>query len=82
MRGWGQVLPARASKKTFAYLGTYAWYRVRAWIRHKHPKRNWKWLRRHYGGNGRWAHTGIELYDPGSVPIVQYRYRDVSIPSP
>jgi RNA-directed DNA polymerase len=82
MRGWAMYFRHGASKKTFAYLGAYAWHRVRAWIRHKHPRRSWKWLRRHYGGNGRWVHEGIELYDPAGVPIVRYRYRGANIPSP
>jgi RNA-directed DNA polymerase len=82
MRGWVMYFRHGASKKTFAYLGAYAWYRVRAWIRYKHPKRTWKWLRHHYGHDGRWAHEEVVLFNPEAVPIVRYRYRGANIPTP
>jgi len=36
------------SKDTFAYLHQFAWLRVVRWLRRKHHRAKWGWLRRHY----------------------------------
>ena len=36
------------SKATFSYLDTFAWRRVVGWLRRKHHRASWSWLRRHY----------------------------------
>ncbi|MFL4909516.1 group II intron maturase-specific domain-containing protein [Streptomyces sp. MMS24-I2-30] len=42
LRGWAAYFRYGASKRTFAYLGWYAWWRVIYWIRRKHPHMTWK----------------------------------------
>jgi RNA-directed DNA polymerase len=37
-----------ANASTFDYLNAFSWRRVVNWLGHKHPRANWKWLRRRY----------------------------------
>ena len=52
------------------------------WIRAKHPKANWTWLRRRYFGKDRISQAGVTLFRPDSVPVTRYRYRGSKIPTP
>ena len=63
------------SKATFDYLNAFSWRRVVNWLRHKHPRANWKWLRRRY--LPRWWPTegNTTMFDPGAVRITWARYR-------
>jgi RNA-directed DNA polymerase len=75
LRGWTNYFRHGVSKATFSYLRAYTWARVVNWLRHKHPRANWKWLRRRYLP-GWWPTEGDEsLFDPGAVPITWARYR-------
>lgn len=57
------------------YLRAYTWARVVNWPRHKHPRANWKWLRRRYLP-GWWPTEGdVTLFDPNAVAITYARYR-------
>jgi RNA-directed DNA polymerase len=82
LQGWANYFRHGASSATFAYLGHYSWLRVSRWMRNKHPKRGWKWLRRHYTTNG-WEpeQGGVALLNPATIKIVRYRYRGTAIPS-
>jgi RNA-directed DNA polymerase len=63
------------SKATFGYLRAYVWHRVVGWLRRKHPRTNWKWLRRRYLP-GWWPTEGeATLFDPNAVAISYTRYR-------
>jgi hypothetical protein len=55
------------SKRTFGYLGQFTWNRVLRWLRRKHPKASWGWLRRRY--LPRWwpTHGNTELLRCGQV---------------
>jgi RNA-directed DNA polymerase len=64
LRGWAAYFRYGASKKTFAYLGWYAWWRVIYWIRRKHPHLTWKQIRRRYYGADRICEDGYTLYNP------------------
>jgi RNA-directed DNA polymerase len=77
-----QLLQARVSKATFNYLRAFVWRRVVCWLRHKHPRASWKWLRRHY--LPRWWPTDgeVTLVNPGAVVVSRYRYRAGRIPTP
>jgi RNA-directed DNA polymerase len=56
--------------------------RVTRWLRRKHPKANWRWLKRRYLP-GWWPTDGeMVLYDPGAVRIEYTRYRGAKIPTP
>ena len=75
LRGWTNYFRHGVSKATFGYLRAYVWARVVNWLRHKHPRANWKWLRRHYLP-GWWPTEGdVSLFDPNAVPITWARYR-------
>jgi RNA-directed DNA polymerase len=82
LRGWCAYFHHGVSSRTFSYLDHYAFWRVVGWLRRKHPKANWRTLRRrHLPG---WQPTGTQtaLYRPRSVRIVRYRYRGQKIATP
>ena len=84
LRGWTTYFRHGVSKDTFAYLHQYTWERVVHWLRRKHRRANWGWLRRRYLANGWWPeHEGMALFDCRSVPVTRYRYRyrGTAIPS-
>jgi RNA-directed DNA polymerase len=70
------------SKRTFDYLGQFTWNRVLRWLRRKHPKASWGWLRRRY--LPRWwpTHGKTELLRCGHMVVRRYRYRGAQIPTP
>jgi RNA-directed DNA polymerase len=75
LRGWTNYFRHGVSKATFGYLRAYTWARVVNWLRRKHPRANWKWLRRRY--LPRWWPTegDATMFDPGAVAISYTRYR-------
>jgi hypothetical protein len=60
LRGWAAYFRYGASKKTFSYLGWYAWWRMIYWIRRKHPHLTWKQIRRRYYGTDRMNRPGSD----------------------
>jgi RNA-directed DNA polymerase len=66
LRGWCAYFRGGVSGRTFSYLRAYSWRRVTCWLRRKHPKANWRWLKRRY--LPRWWPTDGDavLYNPGS----------------
>lgn len=76
LRGWSTYFRYDASKRTLAYVDNFAWWRVFRWLRKKHPKRTWTYLKRRYCG-GRWTigEGGLELFRPSKVKVERYRYR-------
>jgi len=83
LRGWTNYFRHGVSKDTFAYLHQFTWLRVVRWLRQKHRRANWGWLRRHYLANAWWPeHDGEALFDCRAVPVTRYRYRGAAIPSP
>jgi RNA-directed DNA polymerase len=82
LRGWCNYFRHGVSKATFQYLTAFAWRRVTVWLRRKHPRVNWKWLRRHYLP-GWWPTEGqATMFNPSTVPVTRYRYRGYNISSP
>jgi RNA-directed DNA polymerase len=82
LRGWTSYFKHGVSKATFGYLRAFVWQRVVCWLRHKHPRASWKWLRRRYLP-GWWPTDGeVSLVNPGAVVVSRYRYRADRIPSP
>ena len=79
--GLGDHFRHAAAKRTFDYLGYYAWWRVGRWLRKKHPRLNWKQIRRRYTNDGT-SQKGLVLFNPGSVSVTRYRYRGARIPNP
>ena len=81
LRGWTNYFRHGVSKSTFGYLRAFVWRRVVNWLRRKHPKGNWRELRRRYLPEW-WPTDGaVKLFDPGAVPVTRYRYRGGRIPS-
>ena len=71
------------SKRTFAYLGYYTWWRVIRWIRKKHPRMTWKQVGRRYGPlPGQPQDNGMVLYNPATMRVIRYRYRGSKIATP
>ncbi|WP_395292928.1 group II intron reverse transcriptase/maturase [Kitasatospora hibisci] len=83
LRGWCAYFRPGVSSATFQYLTSYVWGRVIWWLRRKHPRMNWKDLRRRFCGGGWWpASEERELFSPAKVGTTRYRYRGSVIPSP
>lgn len=83
LRGWTNYFRHGVSKATFGYLHQFTWERVVGWLRRKHRRANWKWLRRRYLANAWWPeHDGIALFDCRAVPVTRYRYRGAAITTP
>jgi len=83
LRGWTNYFRHGVSKATFHYLNHYTWRRVIGWLRRKHLRANWKFLRRRYCDNG-WqiGQDGVALFDTRAVSVTRYRYRGQRIPTP
>jgi RNA-directed DNA polymerase len=82
LRGWAAYLRYGVSKKTFAYLGYWAWWRMLGWIRRKHPNLTWKQLRRRYFGADRIGEDGLVLFNPAKMRVQRYRFRGAQISTP
>jgi RNA-directed DNA polymerase len=82
LRGWANHFRHAVAKRTFSYLGYYAWWRVGRWLRKKHPRLTWKQINRRYTKDGSFHHQGIALLNPASISVTRYRYRGSKIPTP
>jgi RNA-directed DNA polymerase len=82
LRGWCAYFKHGVSKRTFSYLGAFAWRRVVLWLRKRHQGLNWATLRRRHLCNWEIRDGGVELYRPATVPVTRYRYRGARIPTP
>ena len=82
LRGWANYFRHGVSADTFDYLNAFSWRRVINWLRHKHPRASWKWLRRRYLPRWRPTEGDVSLFNPTTVAIVRYRYRGTRIPTP
>jgi RNA-directed DNA polymerase len=83
LRGWTNYFRHGVSKATFGYLHQYTWLRVVGWLRRKHRRANWKWLRRRYLANAWWPeHDGMAMFDCRATPVTRYRYRGAAIDTP
>ncbi len=82
LRGWTNYFRHGVSKATFSYLRAFTWRRVVCWLRHKHYRVSWRWLRRRY--LPRWWPTDgeVTLFNPSGVAVTRYTYRATRIPSP
>lgn len=82
LRGWAAYFRYGVSKKTFSYLGWYAWWRMIGWIRRKHPHLTWKQIRRRYYGADRITEDDVTLYNPAKMRVERYRFRGQQICTP
>jgi RNA-directed DNA polymerase len=81
LRGWANYFRHGVSAATFDYLNAYSWRRVVIWLRKKHRRGNWAWLRRRYLPGWRPTDGTVTLFNPTSVAITRYRYRGTRIPT-
>jgi RNA-directed DNA polymerase len=85
LRGWCNYFRYGVSAATFHYLDEFTWRRVTLWLRKRHPRINWKALRRRYlTGRPGWrpSENGTTLFAPHHVPVIRYRWRGYRIPTP
>jgi RNA-directed DNA polymerase len=82
LRGWANYFRHGVSKATFDYLNAFSWRRVICWLRHKHRRANWKWLRRRYLPGWRPTDGEVTLFNPASIAVTRYGYRGGQIPTP
>ena len=82
LRGWANYFRHGVSARTFSYLNAFSWRRVVNWLRHKHPRASWKWLRRRHLPRWRPTDGEVSLFNPASVPITRYHYRGTRIATP
>jgi RNA-directed DNA polymerase len=82
LRGWANYFRHGVSARTFDYLNAWSWRRVVNWLRHKHPRASWSWLRRHYLPGWRPTDGMVTLLNPATIRIVRYRYRGANIATP
>ena len=82
LRGWSNYFRHGVSSRTFDYLNAFSWRRVVNWLRSKHRRANWKWLRRRYLPGWRPTDGQESLLNPATIPITRYRYRGARIPIP
>lgn len=82
LRGWANYHRHAASKRCFAYLSYYLWWRVMRWLRKKYPRLTWKQIRRRYWGRHWAGPEGARLHWPAEITVTRYRYRGHRIPSP
>ena len=75
LRGWANYYRHAASKRCFAYLSYYLWWRVMRWLRVKYPQLTWKQIRRRYWGIKWTGPEGARLAWPAEVAVTRYRYR-------
>jgi RNA-directed DNA polymerase len=77
------LLQPGVSSAAFGYLRAHTWRQVFRWLRRKHPRTNWKELRRRFCGGGWWPADGKAiLLNPSAVRTTRYRYRAARIPTP
>jgi len=82
VRGWTNYFRHGVSARTFDYLNAWSWRRVVNWLRHKHRRASWTWLRRRHLPGWRPTDGGVSLFNPTTIPITRYRYRGTRIASP
>ncbi len=84
-RGWVNYFKHAVAKHTFSHLRQFVWWRIVQMMRTRH---RWKWkdVRRWLvDPTGAWrpiSVDGIEMFNPASVPVIRYRWRGYTIPSP
>ena len=83
LRGWTYYFRHGSSNETFAYLRHYTWNRVVHWLRRKHGRASWTYLRRLYFSTTWWPEQdGVVLFDPSTVAIIRHRSRGYTVTLP
>ncbi|MCA0254642.1 MAG: group II intron reverse transcriptase/maturase [Proteobacteria bacterium] len=83
IKGWCSYFNKTASKRTFAMLDNWMWIRQAKFVRRRHPKKHWWWLKPKYWGgikgrNDKWVfmdkskHRDLYLWKPGWTEIKRH----------
>jgi RNA-directed DNA polymerase len=86
IKGWTMYHRYASSKRTFSSVDHRIFRMVWRWCRRRHPKKNWKWIKKKYfqqEGHRHWVFTGIlrdhkgqawpiQLMTAASVKIIRY----------
>lgn len=84
--GWANYFRYGVSKAAFSAVDNHAWNRLMRWTRAKYAgksKLSMAEMRRRFCDAGwRFAHNGVVFTGASSVPVIRYRYRGSSIPTP
>jgi RNA-directed DNA polymerase len=86
IQGWALYHRHAASKRTFALVDQRIFRMVKAWCRHRHPQKSWKWLKKKYyqqAGHRHWLFTGtlsdkdgkrrpLHLMEAGRVQVCRH----------
>jgi RNA-directed DNA polymerase len=86
IKGWTMFHRYVASKRTFAYVDMRIFRMLKAWCRHRHRNKSWKWIKKKYyrhEGHRHWIFTGtlrttdgkgfsIDLMEAGRVQIRRF----------
>jgi RNA-directed DNA polymerase len=75
LRGWTTYFRHGVSKTTFAYVHQFTWLRVVGWLRRKHRRASWEWLRRRRANRWWPEHEGMAVR-LSSSPVTRYRFRE------
>jgi len=80
--GWCSYFRHGVSKRTFSYLGHFAWTRVIGWLRKRHRGLNWGTFRRRFLHGSEIRDGGITMLQAQAEAVTRYRYRGTKIPTP
>lgn len=82
LRGWANYFRHGVSKRTFSYLGSFAWRRVTRWLRKRHHGLSWKVTNRRFLRGWAIVVQGVALFMPSTTLVTRYRYRGTRIRTP
>ncbi|MFD5088371.1 group II intron maturase-specific domain-containing protein [Kitasatospora sp. NPDC058406] len=82
LRGWCNYFRHGVSKRTFSYVGYFAWWRVVQWLRKRHKGLSWGAFIRRVVPGWQIRDGEQEIFHPQSVEVVRYRYRGAKIDTP
>ncbi|WP_152648601.1 group II intron reverse transcriptase/maturase [Streptacidiphilus anmyonensis] len=82
LRGWCNYFKHGVSKRTFAYVGYFAWWRVVTWLRKRHKGLSWGAFIRRVVPGWQIRDGEQEMFQPQAVEVIRYRYRGAKIDTP
>ncbi|MFI1870012.1 group II intron reverse transcriptase/maturase [Streptomyces jumonjinensis] len=82
LRGWCNYFKHGVSKRTFSYVGQFAWWRVVIWLRKRHKGLSWGAFVQRVTPGWEIRDGKLEMFHPRSVSVTRYRYRGAKITTP
>lgn len=81
LRGWCGYSRQGVSKRTFGYLGSFAWWRVVGWLCKRQQGFNWEAVRRRLLDGSQIRDGSTVMFRPQEAPVTRYLHRGARIPS-